>query len=306
MANNKDITLGTSSFWITLILLSFIWLFYLVIWSFQNDNIRGTILFTVFFGMIIAGIILSRFKMFSMGSWSENSLAFTIGFLFWGLIQGFKPAATQATTELTVTSLFSLTQNQLFATIAGQLPQYIEVLMSGFVIPVAEEIFWMFAIPYGMFSILKAASKRKLNLFGKKKSLSFLKNMWLQILLVIAVGSTTFAFFHVGREAFIAFIIGAIIFRSIMVGVVYTEKAYDWLKNLEIFVSFAVGAHIVNNLLAGGGIGLAMDILKSQNTVVYITIWVLAIAIAIGAIDEIIGIVSGEKKKRKEGQGVFS
>ena len=305
MAKNKDITLGSSSFWITLILLSFIWLFYLVIWSFQNDNVRGTILFTVFFGMIIAGIILSRFKMFNMGSWSENSLAFTIGFVFWGLIQGFQPAQAQATAEMSATALFSLTQNQLFATIAGQLPQYIEVLMSGFVIPVAEEIFWMFAIPYGLFSALNAASKRKINLFGNKQSLSFLKQTWLQILIVIAVGSLTFAYFHVGREAFIAFIIGAIIFRSIMVGVVYTEKAYDWLRNLEIFVSFAVGAHIVNNLLAGGGIGLAMDIFKSQNIVVYLTIWALAIAIAIGALDEIIGLISGEKKQKK-GQGVFT
>lgn len=305
MVKNKDITLGSSSFWITLIFLTFIWLFYLVIWSFQNDNIKGTILFTVFFGMIIAGIILSRFKMFSMGSWSENSLVFTIGFLFWGLIQGFQPAQAAASTELTATSLFSLTQNQLFATIAGELPQYIEVLMSGFVIPVAEEVFWMFAIPYGLFSALNAASKRKLNLFGNKQSLAFLKHTWLQIVLVAAIGSLTFAFFHVGREAFIAFIIGAIVFRSIMVGVVYTEKAYDWLKNLEIFVSFAVGAHIINNLLAGGGIGLAMDILKSQNTVVYLTIWALAIAIAIGAIDEIIGLISGEKKQKKT-KGVFT
>ena len=157
---DKEIKIGGSIFWILFSLLSLVWLSYLAIWSYQNNSIKGVVISMIFFAMIISGIVLSRFEIFDLGTWKENAISFSAGFGLWAFINS--SFGTQ--------SILSVSQNYLFASISGELPQFIDVLMNGIVVPVAEEFFWMFAIPYAVISILNILEKRY-SFFSSSKGL---------------------------------------------------------------------------------------------------------------------------------------
>jgi len=241
---DERFNIGGSAFWIFIILISLMGLSFLGIWSYQNNSIKGAIISFIFFAMIISGIVLSKFEVFNLGSWGENSLSFMIGFLIWigvGSIFG-----TQ--------SILSVSENSLFSAIAGELPQLLEFLMTTFVIPISEELFWMVAIPFSLISIM--------NLMAKEKRLSIFGSSWLQIFVIVLISGITFAAFHVGR-LFIAFLIAAFLFRAAMVVLVYGDMKLDIFKPVRLVVAFALGAHIANNLnnygLANGWILLTSN-----------------------------------------------
>lgn len=233
MVNKKDdIDIGGSVFWIVLILIALGGLSYLLIWSFHNDSVKGVAVSVIFVTLILSGVVLSRFKIFDLASWGDNSISFFLGFFIWAGIGGIFGSQ----------SVLSVGQNQLFATIASELPQLIEVVMNVFIIPISEEIFWMVGIPFALIGIM--------NIVGKKYPVW--KNPFLQIGIVVAIGATTFAIFHIGNISFIAFIIAAMIFRTIMLVLVYGEYEWDILKGVNLVVGFSVGAHIANNLFDTG------------------------------------------------------
>ena len=229
--NKEDINIGGSIFWILLILISLGGLAYLLIWSFFNDSVKGVVVATIFITLITSGILLSRLKVFDFHSWGDNALSFTLGFAVWAGIGSFFGQQ----------SVLSVSQNYLLATIASDLPQLVEVVMNVFIVPIAEEIFWMIGIPFALITIM--------NQIGKKWE--FFSNQWLQMFIIIVVASSTFAAFHVGK-AFILFIIAAIIFRTIMIVMVYGDQNFDILKSINLVTGFAVGAHIANNMINYG------------------------------------------------------
>lgn len=272
----KEINIGGSIFWILLVFLSLTWLSYLGIWSFQNNSIKGVVISTIFFAMIISGIVLSKFEIFNTGNWRENALSFSAGFGLWALISG--SFGTQ--------SLLSVSQNHLFASISGELPQFIDVLMNGIVVPIAEEIFWMFAIPYALISIM--------NSLGKKYS--FFENHYLQLIIVAIIAGLSFAFFHVGKTAFTYFVISAIIFRVIMIFAIFGDKKLDWLKKFNLVSAFAVGGHIANNIF-NGGIRTAIIVLQ-QDPIVFIIICTFFIIVFGSAIYHLIMLILGKEDKK--------
>lgn len=234
MAEEKfNFNIGGSAFWVLIILISILGLSFLGIWSYQNNSVKGAIISFIFFAMIVTGIVLSKFEIFNLGTWGENSLSFTIGFLIWLFIGIF--FGTQ--------SILSVSENALFAAIAGELPQLTEFLMNAFVIPISEELFWMVAIPFSIITIM--------NITAKNKTLSFFENSWFQIFVIVLVSGITFAAFHVGK-LFVAFLIAAFLFRASMVVLVYGDMKLDILKPIRLIVSFALGAHIGNNLINYG------------------------------------------------------
>lgn len=231
---NSELTynLGSSIFWILLVLISLSGLTYLGIWAYQNNSVKGVTLSFMFFSMIIAGIILSKFELFNMGTWGENASSFTLGFLIWGVVSYF--------TKNTY-SVLSIAENSLFSTIAGELPELLELLMHGFVIPISEELFWLVGMPYAVFSIM--------NVIGKK--VEIFANVWFQIFVAVIVGGVSFAVFHVANAAF-RFMVAAFIFRTILIVLTWGDIKADFLKPLDLIVAFGVGAHIGNNLIRYG------------------------------------------------------
>lgn len=247
---NKEISIGSSIFWILLALILVVGLTFLSIWSFHNDSIKGIVIAFIFFAMAVSGILFSKFEIFNMGTWSENCISFVAGFGIWSIFSGI----------LGTQSILSVSKNYLFATISGELPQVIDVTMNAFIVPIAEEMFWMFAIPYALISIM--------NQIGKKYD--WANNSIIQILVVAVMASLSFAMFHVGKEALTVFLISAIIFRSIMIFIVFGESKFDYLQKFNLVASFSVGAHIANNLLQGG-FKIAMTVIQTE-PIIYWTI----------------------------------
>jgi len=247
--HRDDINIGSSIFWISLILIALMGLTYLMIWSFHANSVKGVVVASIFMFMIIAGVILSKFKVFSLANWGDNCLSFSLGFGLWTLLG--KVFGSQ--------SIISVSQNYLFATIASELPQIIEVVVNNFIVPIAEELFWMIGIPFALISIM--------NQIGK--SYSVFENEWLQMGIVIVISSVTFAGFHIGK-AFTAFMIASMIFRTIMIVLVYGEHYFDLLKGFNLVVGFSVGAHIANNIL---DTGFAKTLLVLQGSPVIL--WVI-------------------------------
>jgi len=267
-----DINIGGSIFWILIILLGFSGLVYLLIWSLHHENIKGIAVGVIFMGMITAGILLSRLKVFDWASWGDNALSFTIGFGLWILLNSLFGQQ----------SVLSVSQNGLFSTIASELPQFVNLISNVFMIPIVEELFWMVGMPFALISIMKA--------IGKKYEIW--DNPYLQTFILVIILSTTFAFFHVGK-LFVPFIIASMIFRTIMVVMVYGEYEFDLLKGINLVAGFSIGAHISNNLIEYG-ISKAWIVLQDQ-LVVTIIIVVFFGAMFLTALNRVLGFILGSR-----------
>ena len=178
-------------------------------------------------------------------------------------------------------------QNYLFAAISSELPQLLEVIFNVFIIPISEEIFWMIGIPFSLISIM--------NVIGKK--MEFWKNPYVQMVVVIIISSVTFAIFHIGK-AFIGFIIAAMIFRTIMIVMVYGEYKFNILKGVNLVAGFAVGAHIANNLI-DTGIKKTWLVLSTSIPVLMIVI-VLFGFMFFSAIERILKYATGRAKSLED------
>lgn len=265
--------LGGSAFWIIVILVSLIGLSYLGIWAFHANSVKGVAISTIFFGMIIAGIILSKFEIFNSGTWSENCFSFVLGFTLWSSLLGGSSK-----------SILAVTQNSLFASIASELPQFLEFVINTFVIPIAEESFWMIGIPYSVSAIM--------NLIGKQYPV--FKNIWFQLTVITIVSGTTFALFHVGKML-LGFLIAAFFFRAAMVFTVIGEQKLDLVKGITLVPAFALGAHIGNNW-ADFGVLKGVQLLIQNIEVGWVVFAILAI-IFLSAINQIVLIVRGISNK---------
>ena len=273
--SKEDINIGGSVFWIILILISIMGLSYLMIWSFHNNSVKGAVISTIFITMILSGIILSRMKVFDMSSWEDNALSFALGFSIWSFL------GTMFSSQSTLS--VSIPKNYLLATISSELPVFTEMIINNFIVPVSEELFWMVGIPFAILSVMKQ--------LGKKYE--FCNNEYLQMGIMIIIAGSTFAYFHIGKT-FTAFIISAIIFRTIMIVMVYGDYKFDMLKGINLVSGFAVGSHIANNIL-DTGFQKTWTIL-STNIPVTIIIVVFFGAIFLTAINRILMFVVGKSK----------
>lgn len=280
MANDAPVTTA-SIFWVVAYLISLGGLIWIAIWSFFNNSLPGLVVAVIFFMMLVSSFVLSKKTLFQSGTWKQNATSFTLGFIIWSFIGGAKQ------------SVLSVAQNNLFSTVSSQLPQLLEFIMNTFVIPIAEESLWIIAIPDVLHFVMDqigTASSR----------FSFFKNKIVQLIAITIVGASTFALFHIGNLGFIAFLIAAMIFRSVMIFFVVGDSTLNSIPVITIVPAFAVGAHIGNNLAQYGfakGVGLL-----AQNIGIGWLIFGLFIIIFLSAIDSIIGLVLrlfGKKTKVK-------
>lgn len=274
MAKNSasNINIGGSAFWLVIILSSFVGLSYLAIWSFHNNSIKGIAISFIFSIMIIAGILLSKFEIFNSGTWGQNCIAFMIGLVMWLFIGGSSSK-----------SILAIGQNSLFASISSELPVFLDFVLNTFVIPIAEELFWIVAIPFSVITIM--------NIAGTK--VTPLKNIWLQIFVVTVITGVTFALFHVGK-IFLMFLVAAFLFRAIMIIAVYGDIQADIIPGLTLLPAFAVGAHIGNNW-ADAGFVQGITFLTGNIEIGWL-IFAFLLIVAISAIGSIISFVMKKTK----------
>lgn len=266
---------GGSIFWLYIIIATYSGLIWLSLWSFQNEFLQPAIMSFIFMFMIIFGIVLSKFEILNSGSITQNSFFFVLGFILWYLFSFIVKNVSAGQ--------FSMTSNNLFSSVQGILPLTLETTLNNYIIPVSEELFFMVAIPISLFTIF--------NQLGKKYKI--FSNEWFQLLLVILISGISFAIFHVGKLN-IPFLIAAFLFRGLMVFFVYGDKKKDIIKNADLVVAFAVGAHIANNVFQTG-FGLSMQVLLQNFTTFGWIIIGFFIVTFLFALDYIIRIFSNKK-----------
>lgn len=269
-----------SVFWYLILVFTLGGLAYLSVWSLINNNLRVFIISAIFFFFTLTGIVLSRFEIFTYGNFSRNSLALVIGFLIYSMI------ASSTKNVASTFSVLSITSNSLLATVAGQLPLNIDFLTSSIIIPIAEEVFWIFGLTLPIVGIMRLFG-RDHKLFGK---------VWFQILVASAISGISFAFFHAGKSG-VAFIASAILFRLVMTTIMVGDVSSNIIPFVTLGFSFSIGAHIGNNWAIfglGRGFSLLWDNIFSYGGIVYLII----IAIIVGSLWEIGKLVNDRNYRR--------
>lgn len=219
-----------------------------------------TIIIAIFFAKEIAGTKSSK-----LGSFTSNSNSFVIGFLFWSLLMIFSSFGGQQ-------SLLSVGQNNFYSSVSNSLPQLTDFLMTVFVIPAAEAIFFIIGLPLILQKFLDA--------LGNVEGMKFLKNPILQLFIIIVISSILFALFHTGKQ-FIAFIIAAVTFRSITVLSVWEDISVDLIGFIDLAPGFSLGAHIANNWFFFGfskGVNLIIQNFLPMGIIVLLIILFLSFA----------------------------
>lgn len=266
--NGAGAVTSASIFWVICYLVTLVGLLWIAIWAYFNNSIKGAIIAIIFFMMLTTSFVLSRRTLFQAGTWQQNAASFSLGFLIWAFIAG-RPQ-----------SILSVAQNDLFASIASELPEYLEFIMNTFVIPIAEESLWIIALPDVLTFLM--------NQTAKDKRFGFFSNKVLQLAVIIVVGSVTFAVFHIGNLAIMSFIIAAIVFRTAMLLFVVGDSNWNLLPFISVVPAFAVGAHIANNW-AAYGFGDGVQLLLQNISTGWIVFLFLGI-IFLSAIEYFFGI----------------
>lgn len=169
----------------------------------------------------------------------KESLAFLVGFSIW---YGF----------LSLTSAFSNTQTIIlpvsivFSSVGGIVNPFWDMFINTITAPICEELLFTSALPLFIAFLLRSV--------GDALDWSLLKMDLVFIGVSIAVAAPIFAFFHLGMTALTYFVISSIIFRTLMISVVWGDKRFNFLPFVEAYLIFAIGVHMANNIHATGGL----------------------------------------------------
>ena len=244
----SDQPTGGAAFWIILLLVSVIPIAYLSNWALHNDSIRAFVISAILMFFILLTLSLDFFKyLFPKGSsFSQNAFSLWLGIGLGTLLYFISSRSHFA--------LFTIPKQQLLSQLSGQLPlfwdKYINTIGAAF----TEEIMFLVSIPLVLFFIL--------NWIGEK--IELFKNPIFQTILVAAIVSPLFAIFHVGEAGLMSFFISAILFRSFLIISVQGDRLFNLIPFITLTVSFAVGFHMMNNVMVSGGISEFIKIMSSN------------------------------------------
>ena len=147
----------------------------------------------------------------------------------------------------------------LMTSIRGDLTVFEEMWVTTVGIVAAEELMFLIGLPLSGFMILDSIAR-------SSKNLKFLSHPLVQILLVILPVSLMFAYIHVGMTASIAFFMTAVIFRAVLIFVVYSDMRLNLIPIAMVVPAFAIGVHRFWNIMAttGGNISTYVTVMMTH------------------------------------------
>lgn len=169
----------------------------------------------------------------------DSAIAFFVGFFSWALVVGI-------TNSFSFLSILQLPLSNVSLAVTGIIPEFWNYFIVTIVAPIAEETIFLSAIPLFIFALLLAVFKE----FGLKAKGLFAV---LQIVLVVLITAPLFAYFHVGSQALFGFVLSAVVFRSILIVLVWSDIKFNTLSFFDATLMFGIGVHIANNIVSLGG-----------------------------------------------------
>jgi len=234
---------GAVVWWMIVLGLTLISLMYLMVWGYQNSNMKAVIVALIFVLFIVIPITFEMFKFLVPGrsSFGGTALSYVIGLVvssFIGVMSVTRPTES-------VFSLFTVQKQYLLSEISAQLPLFWSKFTDIWGASTGEELIFLITLPVILFGML--------TFIANSSRLTFLKNAWVQIIIVMLIDAPLFYYFHVGNVGIITFMIAAIIFRCVILGIVWGDMKEDLVPYLLIGPAFAIGLHQGNNIMTTGG-----------------------------------------------------
>ena len=197
------------------------------------SSVSNAFLFFAVASMIV--LIISRLgwlgqQMDSLSANSGEQIFAGIGFgaLAWPLLQGVTGGAK---------SLFFLPMQTLFSTAGQALAQpFWKLYIVAVAAPIGEEFFFGFALPALLFFVLGSVFK-------------MLRIPFATALAVVAVVSVSFAYFHVFNQTDPSLLFVSVLFRVIILSVIYLDQINNIVPFLNVGIGTAWGIHLSNNIL---------------------------------------------------------
>jgi len=218
---------------------------YLTIWGLFNDQYTFNVAITFSLIGILAFNIISLYDKGFNNLLSPNFYISSLSFIFGSityLIVSFFGTITGSVTTFSISNILS--------TATKNIPPDWYIFVNSVGAGFGEEGLFLGAILIIVLIIQDAIPKRN-NLYKSGIFTFFLYNL---------ISIPLFLLYHAGRELTASFIIGGIIFRLIVSSIVVfetTSKKIDLIPSVIIGISFAVGAHITNNLIQLGGLNFS-------------------------------------------------
>lgn len=178
----------------------------------------------------------------------ELSLILLLGFVLWYGVASFQAGAVHSvvadvpvlsTLEATVAELPAMPQSMLMSSATAEIDpayaRFANVISASY----TEEAFFIGGLPLALLLLLAGMG---------------IKNRGVKYAIVLVLTSALFASFHVGEATFSAFWIAAFSFAMLVRGLSLFDFAADIVGGIAVLASFAIGAHVANNVVASGGI----------------------------------------------------
>lgn len=192
--------------------------------------------------MAIVGILQGRTAI-AVGPHATlvQSIGFIIGLVSWSII--VLPPFSMPAAFAIIPSEFSV-----FAAAGQVIPAFWNYFIVNIAAPIAEELFFLVGLPTFIFILLTFLAK--ISGFGH------LQKWYVSIPITILIVAPIFANTHVAYQKIAVLIMACIIFRSILIGLVYSDVWQNAIPFAELTTMFAIGIHIANNVGVAGGWGV--------------------------------------------------
>jgi len=227
-------------------------LLWLLVWGFQELNFRAFAaagIFIIFVLMAIAAGLMSLMSE-SRATYGGTAFSMWIGMLLAamvGMMSGQRVVGS-------LFSAFTIDRAEIFSTFEAQLPTFWRWYTTNIGAPYSEEALFLLFIPVMLLGILTYASR----------DIGVLKSDLAKVAVMIMITAPLFAYFHVGNIGLVSFAIAAIIFRSLLIASVWGDRLGDWIPSFTATFFFAVGYHIMNNVISTGGIWYGITVLATH------------------------------------------
>ncbi len=251
-------------FYLVLFGIAMLGLGYMMLTGVPTNNI-GLIAVSLIFGFLfLSGFVLSKDSLdTSTETFTKSAQGWLIGIISWILVMNLNVLSS-------LFNIFTFPTQSTLATITEQISPFWNFINTVLMAPIVEELFWGIGLPLGLFAMLNAMGVE----------FKFLKNIYLQFIIVIGIGAFTFASFHTSATL-VGFYIAAMFFRAIQTVLVYGDQQFDIIKGYSVPYSFLVGTHMANNVSSFGLMRAYTVLISEPFGLIILGIFILITVIAL-------------------------
>lgn len=210
------------------------------------------------------------------GDPGKMSISFFLGAVVWYVLLSTKRAGSIVEGSILSSVAGVIPESPLnvsMASIQGQVSEQAFLFANTISAPYVEEVF--FAV--GIMAVLLALGDQ----FGVPQPWNYIQ--------ATTLTSLGFATFHVASPVFAPLWVAAFAFATVIRFVVISDVFDNTVPGLAVFVPFAIGAHIVNNIVATGGFQNWVSVL-SQDLRVFVVVVAVTGIYVYWALDELVRV----------------